>query len=123
MSDRAAQQASALAALERIVAAGGDADDVLRGAIAALHEHVPDYTWVALRFSEAGDLVLGPTAGEEQDAVLAKPVVYNGERVGQLEVAASSLQGADRAFLERVADLIALHTLLGWDTGGDPWEP
>jgi GAF domain-containing protein len=67
--------------------------------------------------------VLGPTAGEEQDAVLAKPVVYNGERVGQLEVAASSLQGADRAFLERVADLIALHTLLGWDTGGDPWEP
>jgi hypothetical protein len=96
---------------------------VLRDAVASLHEQIPDYTWVALRFSEAGDLVLGPAAGTESSNVLAKPVVYNGERVGQLEVAAAQLQGADRAFLERIAGLIALHTLLGWDTGGDPWEP
>ena len=68
MTDRAAQHAGAIAAIEGIVAAGGDADDVLRDVIAALHEHVPDYTWVALRFSEGGDLVLGPAAGEEREA-------------------------------------------------------
>jgi uncharacterized iron-regulated membrane protein len=123
VTGREGQHDRALAAVERIVAAGGDADDVLRAAVAALHEHVPDYTWAALRFSEAGDLVLGPTTGEEGGEVLAQAVVYNGERVGQLEVAASRLGDADQTFLERIAGLIALHTLLGWDTGGDPWEP
>ena len=84
---------------------------------------MPGYTWVALRFSEAGDLVLGPSAGEEQEGVLATPVVYNGERVGRLEVAAPELDDADGAFLDRIAGLIAPHTLLGWDTGGEAWEP
>jgi hypothetical protein len=120
---RADDHASAVAAVERIVAAGGEADDVLRTAVAAVHEEVPDYTWVALRFSEAGELVLGPSAGAEGGELLAKPVVYNGERVGQLEVAARHLEGPDRAFVERIAALISLHTLLGWDTGGDPWVP
>jgi putative methionine-R-sulfoxide reductase with GAF domain len=120
---RAEQQASAVAAVETIVAAGGDADDVLRGTVAALHAEVPDYTWVALRFNEAGELVLGPSAGEEGGDVIAEGVVYNGERVGQLEVAAAELDDDDRVLVERIAGLIALHTLLGWDTGGDPWEP
>jgi hypothetical protein len=26
-------------------------------------------------------------------------------------------------FLERVADLVADHCLVGWDTGGEMWEP
>jgi L-methionine (R)-S-oxide reductase len=29
----------------------------------------------------------------------------------------------DRAFLERVAELISPHCLVGWDTGGESWEP
>jgi putative methionine-R-sulfoxide reductase with GAF domain len=120
---RAEQLASAIAALERIVAAGGDADDVLRDAVTAVHEHVPDYTRVGLRFSEAGDLVLGPNAGDESGQSAAEPVIYNGERVGQFEVASSHFDETDRTFLERVASLIALHTLLGWDTGGAPWDP
>jgi putative methionine-R-sulfoxide reductase with GAF domain len=120
---RADQHAAAIAALERIVAAGGDADDVLREAVAGIHEQVPDYTWVALRFNEAGDLVLGPVAGTEGGEPAVAPVVYNGERIGELEVAAAVVDGADKAFLERVAGLIALHTLLGWDTGGAAWEP
>jgi L-methionine (R)-S-oxide reductase len=29
----------------------------------------------------------------------------------------------DRVFLERVAKLISPHCLVGWDTGGEAWEP
>jgi len=29
----------------------------------------------------------------------------------------------DAAFLERVAVLVSGHCLVGWDTGGEPWEP
>jgi putative methionine-R-sulfoxide reductase with GAF domain len=29
----------------------------------------------------------------------------------------------DRAFLERVAQLISPHCLVGWDTGGEAWTP
>ena len=28
----------------------------------------------------------------------------------------------DRTFLERVAQLVSGHCLVGWDTGGEPWE-
>ena len=46
------------------------------------------------------------------------PVVYRGERVGELVGAVD-----DRAFLERVATLISPYVLVGWDTGGEGWEP
>jgi putative methionine-R-sulfoxide reductase with GAF domain len=29
----------------------------------------------------------------------------------------------DRKFLERVAELLSPYCLVGWDTGGEPWEP
>jgi hypothetical protein len=45
-------------------------------------------------------------------------VSYNGERIGELEAA-----GVDEAFLERIAVLLAEYVLLGWDTGGETWEP
>jgi hypothetical protein len=106
----------ALAAVERIVAAGGDADEVLRAAVAALHE--AGLPWVALRFNEEGTLVEGPSAGTRPPVTVAVPVTYNGERIGELEAA-----GTDEASLARAAALLAEHTLLGWDTGGETWEP
>jgi hypothetical protein len=30
---------------------------------------------------------------------------------------------ADRGTLERVADRLAAHVLIGWDTQGEHWEP
>ena len=29
----------------------------------------------------------------------------------------------DRAFLRRVSDLLSPYCLVGWDTGGEVWEP
>jgi transglutaminase-like putative cysteine protease len=112
--------AEALAEVERIVAAGGEADDVLRAVVAALHQR---YAWVALRFNEEGELVLGPSAGSESGELVEQDVVYNGERIGVLELGGASLTDGDRDVARDIVDRIAVLTLLGWDTGGETWEP
>ena len=107
---------AALAEVERLAAAGGDADEVLRVVVAAMRDAgVP---WFAVRFDEEGTLVDGPSAGTRPDETVSAPVTYNGERIGELEAA-----GVDEAFLGRVAALLAEYVLLGWDTGGETWEP
>lgn len=103
---------AALAEVAAIVDRGGDADDVLRGVLAAL-QHA-GIAYAALRFVERGALVDGPSIGDEQPAAKVD-VTYEGEKVGELAVA------AERTFAERVAAQIAPFVLVGWDTGGEPW--
>ena len=113
-------QAAALEAIDRILNRGGDADDVLRAVVAALHERA-GYAWAGILFLEDGVLALGPSAGAEQpDARAVVPVSYNGDRVAELVVDGAA--ETDGPFLERVATLIGAHCLVGWDTGGEPWE-
>jgi hypothetical protein len=105
---------AALAAVDRIVARGGDADDVLRAVLAALHENgIPS---AAVRFVENGRLIDGPTVGSGEGGVAAA-VVYDGAKVGELE-----LGGGHEALAEAVAARIAPYVLVGWDTSGEPWD-
>ena len=105
--------------IEAIVAAGGDADDVLRDVVRALAER---YGWAGIFFVEEGELVLGPQAGTPGAAPsLQLPVTFNGERIAELAIGDAPEE--DRTALERVADLVAGHCLVGWDTGGEDWEP
>jgi hypothetical protein len=108
--------------LEEIRAAvegGGDADDVLRRVVAILHQQA-GCDWAGILFVEEGELVLGPAAGTERPAERTQvPVLFNGDRVAELAADGAS----DRAFLEQVAVLIADHCLVGWDTGGEEWNP
>ncbi len=108
--------AGALEAVDRILNRGGEADEVLRAVLAALHERGVPYA--ALRFVEEGRLVDGPVVGEPVSGAIAVPVSYRGERVGELEAAVD-----DVALLERVATLISAYVLVGWDTGGEEWTP
>jgi hypothetical protein len=109
----------ALGEIERIVDSGEDADDVLRAVVAVLVDRA-GCAWAGILFSDAGDLVLGPAAGEPDPGLrLQLPVVYDGNRVAEVVVDGCD----DPALLDRVADLIAAHCLVGWDTGGVPWEP
>jgi hypothetical protein len=111
--------ADPLAEVERIVAEGGDADEILRTAVDAIAGS-PGVAWAGIRFLEQGELVLGPAAGEpDEGRRTAAPVDYRGEQVGEL-VADGDV---DRALLERAAALLAEHVLLGWDTHGDAWQP
>jgi hypothetical protein len=114
-------QSGALEAIDRILNRGGDVDDVLRDVVQALHERA-DYPWAGIFFVEVGGLVLGPQAGEPQPERRTQlPVAYDGARVAELAVDAAPED--DRPFLERVAVLISAHCLVGWDTGGEQWQP
>jgi hypothetical protein len=104
--------------VEAIVAAGGDADDVLRAVVGALVED--GCAWAGIWFVEDGQLELGPEAGAPDEARrLRVPIEFRGERVGELGV-----DGApDPELAGRVAGLISPFVLLGWDTGGEAWTP
>jgi hypothetical protein len=110
----------ALEAIERILNRGGDADDVLRQVVAALHERA-GYPWAGISFLEGGKLQLGPSAGTpDLSRRTTVHVTWRGDRIAEL--AADGAAPDDRPFLERVAVLVSGHCLVGWDTGGEPWE-
>ena len=111
----------ALEAVDRILNRGGDADDILREVVVALHEKA-GYPWAGILFVEEGELVLGPHSGQpDEPRRTSVPVVWQGERVAELAV--DDAPEEDRMFLERVALLVSGHCLVGWDTGGETWEP
>jgi hypothetical protein len=109
-------------ALQRLAAILDDADepdDALRDAVAVLAAE-PSIAWVGVAFVEAGELVLGPSSGTADEERRARvPVLYQGACVGELWVDGD----ADPALLEQVAARISAHVLLGWDTGGEAWQP
>jgi hypothetical protein len=105
--------------IDAIVARGGDADEILRDVVAALAHR---YGWAGIFFVEGGELVLGPHAGAASEAARTQlPVSFQGDRIAELAVDGAPEE--DRTFLERVAGLVAAHCLVGWDTGGQAWEP
>jgi hypothetical protein len=112
---------AALEAVDRILQSGGDADDVLRQVVAVLHEQA-GYAWAGIFFLEGGELALGPEAGTpDQSRRTSVPVTWHGDRVAELAI--DDAPEEDRMFLERVAVLVSGHCLVGWDTGGESWEP
>jgi hypothetical protein len=102
--------------IDRIVNRGGEADDVLRDVVSVLANH---YAWVGIYLAEGNELVLGPSHGTVPVKDARIPVVYAGRKVGELSVSDDD----DRAALERVAALISHYCLVGWDTGGEEWNP
>ena len=100
------------------MAAGGDADDVLRAVVAELVEG--GCAWAGIWFVEGGRLELGPEAGAPDEARrLRVPIEFRDERVGR----ARRGRASEPALVERVAALISPYVLLGWDTGGEAWTP
>ncbi len=111
----------ALEAIDRILNRGGDADDILRQVVATLHERA-GYAWSGIFFLEDGKLTLGPQAGTpDETRRTSVPVTWQGDRIAELAVDAAPDE--DRSFLERIALLVSGHCLVGWDTGGETWEP
>ncbi len=111
----------ALEVVDRILNGGGDADDILREVVAALREQT-GYAWAGIFFLEDGALALGPQAGTPAETRRTSlPVIWQGTPVAELAV--DDAPEEDRMFLERVAVLVAGYCLVGWDTGGESWEP
>ena len=111
----------ALSEVEAVVADDGEADDVLRRVVRALHAR-GGYRWAGILFVEGDALVLGPEAGEPRPGERTQvPVEYRGGRVAELAVDGAAPR--DTPLLERVAALISPYCLVGWDTGGEIWAP
>jgi hypothetical protein len=103
---------------EEIVERGGEADDVLREVVDALH--ADGIAWVGIAFVEEGRLELGPSAGgEPPEEVRRQPVEWRGDRVAELQASPD----ADPERLARVAELISPYCLVAWDTHRERWEP
>lgn len=96
-----------------------DADDTLRQTVGALVRE-DGCAWAGIFFVEEGELVLGPEAGIPDEARrVAVPVTWKGDRVAELAVDGE----VEQARLEQVAAEISDLCLVGWDTGGEAWEP
>ena len=53
------------------------------------------------------------------------PIAYEGKVVGEIDIDSdkpAAFGEEDREFLEEVAKRIAPYSLVGWDTGGVPWQ-
>jgi len=122
---REAERPRLLEALEQIVAHEPEADQILREAVVAIYEHVPDVRSVAVAFVENGAIAPGPIAGEPVTEIsVSTPVLYERRPVAELWVGGGGVPDAgDLALLSRVCELLSPYCLVGWDTGGEAWEP
>ena len=109
----------ALEALDEILDHAEDADDALRETVRILAAE-PEISWAGILFLDDGSLTRGPVAGTpDESRRTTTPIVYQGTTVGELLVDGDP----DATLLEHVAARIAAHVLIGWDTGGETWEP
>jgi hypothetical protein len=96
-----------------------DADDALRETVESLAAG-DGCRWAGIFFVEDGALALGPESGmPDESRRVSVPVTWKGERVAELAVDGD----VDVEHLEQVAAEIADLCLVGWDTGGEAWEP
>ncbi len=108
-----------LETLDRILEGVEEPDDALRAAVAVLADE-PGVVWAGIAFLDQGTLVLGPATGEPDAAQRTKlPIEFQGSSVGELWVDGA----ADTGLLERVAERLSGHVLIGWDTRGETWDP
>jgi hypothetical protein len=106
-------------ALESLVEASADADHVLRSAVVAVAAE-PGVSWAGIALVENGVLTVGPSAGVPDESRRKRaPIVFQGALVGELWADGD----IDIGLLERLSGLIAAYALIGWDTGGERWEP
>lgn len=110
----------AVAAVEAVVEREEEADAILRQAVAELAQR--HGVFVGVRFVEEEELVLGPAAGSPAPVATAVPVRFRDATVAEL-VTSAALEGDELAAWLRIAELVAPYCLVGWDTGGEGWEP
>ena len=112
--------AAVVSTIQAIVDGAEEADQILLGTIAHLAERYG--AGVGLRFVEEGVFSDGPWAGVTGSVATQVPIAYDDELVGEF-VVSTPLDDDARATFEAVALIIADYCLVGWDIGGEDWEP
>jgi hypothetical protein len=108
-----------------IVDGGEEADEILRASLAVVHE-AAGAPWSAIAFVEQREMAVGPLLGRSPggtpEPALVVPIVYRGDTVAGLWFGSETPRRL-AAELSRVAAMLAPYCLVGWDTGGEGWEP
>jgi putative methionine-R-sulfoxide reductase with GAF domain len=66
-----------IAAIDRMVNRGDEADAVLQAVVDLLHERLDHVTWVGISLVEGSDLALGPSRGERAaGSTITIPIEY-----------------------------------------------
>jgi hypothetical protein len=115
-----------LATIARAIEHEPEADEILRQAVVVLYEWTTGVRSVAVAFVEDGVLTAGPVAGAAiaETPAVTIPVLYERRPVAELWIDSElEADDRDRAFLHRVSQLLSPYCLVGWDTGGEAWEP
>jgi hypothetical protein len=111
--------------VQAIIDSGEEADEILRASLAAVHEEA-GAPWSAIAFVEEQEMAVGPLLGRAPEGTpepaLTVPIVYRGDTVAGLWFG-SEPPRALAADLSRVAALLSPYCLVGWDTGGERWDP
>jgi hypothetical protein len=112
--------AEVIAAIQAIVDGADEADQILLGTIAHLAQRYD--AGVGLRFVEEGAFIDGPWSGPDGPVGSEVEVRYDDELVGAF-VTTAQLDDDARATFEAATRLIGDYCLVGWDIGGEDWEP
>jgi hypothetical protein len=111
--------------VQAIVDGGAEADEILRASLAAVHQ-ASTSPWSAIAFVEERAMVVGPLLGSPPEGTpepaLTVPIVYRGDTVAAVWFGSETPRELD-GDLSRVAALLAPYCLVGWDTGGEHWDP
>jgi hypothetical protein len=111
--------------VQAIVDGGEEADEILRASLAVVHE-AAGAPWSAIAFVEEREMAVGPLLGAAPGGTpvpaLVVPISYRGDTVAGLWFGSETPRELD-ADLSGVAAMLAPYCLVGWDTGGEGWEP
>jgi hypothetical protein len=111
--------------VQAIVDGGEEADEILRASLAAVHA-ATSAPWSAIAFVEEREMVVGPLVGRAPEGTpepaMVVPIVYRGDTVAGLWFGSETPPELDLD-LSRAAALLAPYCLVGWDTGGEHWDP
>jgi acyl-CoA thioester hydrolase len=116
----AGRRSGAVDAVERIVNREGEADEILRQAVATIAKRFD--TFCGIRFVEDGGMLDGPSAGAFGEPRAVVPITYDDSSIAEI-VLGNELADEDRDALDRIAELLSAYCLVGWDTGGESWNP
>jgi hypothetical protein len=64
----------------------------------------------------------GPSAGAFGEPRAVVPITYDDSSIAEI-VLGNELADEDRDALDRIAELLSAYCLVGWDTGGESWNP
>jgi len=67
-------------------------------------------------------MIDGPSAGSFRDLQAVVPISYDGSSVAEIALG-TELVDDDRDAMARIAELLSPYCLVGWDTGGESWNP